>query len=207
MNKPFPKRRVNRGFIVSMVLLVAVLVYVLVTELMTLSVRQEIAKLPDQLAKLMEEVSLTADDRIAELKEDVSAQQAELQQLKTQLAPLFVKDAAYIDAAAASFYQPIAASVEGSQRITRLTQTDRKITACTIDDNVANIKLEYRYTMSGEFMNYNKETLQPVSDQEIIQEISAVCQKVDGQWKLFRVGGMYRRFTNYTDAIKGVGLQ
>ena len=98
MNKrPFWKQA-NRGFLFSLVLLAAVLVYVLITQLMLIPERNSIRQLAGIYLSMSEQTSALSDEKIDQLKnEDALNQEAE--RLKKELSKYFIKDSAYIDGA------------------------------------------------------------------------------------------------------------
>lgn len=206
LNTQAPRRRVNRGFIVSMVLLGLVAVYVLVTQLMLLPAKAEVGELTDALNRTLNEASQLTDDRLTALRDDPAAQAAEADRVKKELQAHFVKDSEYLDAAVTGILARVEAQISGQQRFTKLEQTSRKVDRCMIDDNVASIQIVYRYRLSGEFQNYLSSEQQTVTDKEMIQTISAVCEMTDDGWKLSRISSMNRYFNGWDDGMEGVSL-
>lgn len=92
-------RRTNRGFWVSMVLLLAVVLYITVTQLMLIPQRGEIQKLSDAVNKIWEETTLMTDEQATALNSSKEKQEAVKARIRQGLTPLFVEGSAYLDSA------------------------------------------------------------------------------------------------------------
>lgn len=202
--KPFWKR-CNRGFVVFLGLLAAVLVYVLVTQLMLIPERQDIQKLAEEYRGYMESTSQLSDDQIASLK-DGQAMKNETDQLKEKLTPLFDKDSNYVDTAVQFLYGNITMQTQDIQHFTSLS--DAKITdsSCTIDQDIATYAVTYSYTVSGSFYDYKTQDAVHKEDVQQLLKLTVNCRKTDGQWKIYRIS--QAEWThNDTTAIKGADQQ
>lgn len=184
MKKPFWKR-VNRGFVVSMALLAAVLIYVLVTQLMLLPEKKAIRVLGEEMLSMMESSTKLTEEEIEALK-DSGAFEKRSKELETQLESLLMKDAANPDAALQSLAGQMTFQVEGMQRIDSRTNPKRTRNRCVIEQDTATISLYYEYDVQGEFWDYaTEEMVERTGKQEI--SVDLVCKKADGEWKIFRV--------------------
>ena len=183
MKKPFWKR-VNRGFVVSMALLAAVLIYVLVTQLMLLPEKKAIRVLGEEMRSMMESSTKLTEEEIEALK-DSGTFEKRSKELETQLESLLMKDAANPDAALQSLAGQITLQVEGMQRI-------------VVEQDTATLSLCYEYDIQGEFWDYATEKpVERTGKQRI--SVGLVCKKVDGEWKIFRIS----HFDAYTYGERG----
>ena len=64
---------------------------------------------------------------------------------------------------------------------------------CRISDDVARLSVSYLYSVSGSRYDAGTETTVDVTDERQMLEISVICQKIDGEWKLYRVIGLTRQ--------------
>ena len=62
MNETKPKKRINRGFLVSMVLLGVVVLYVAATQLMLIPQKNELRKTADSLRQVFDDIALTSQE-------------------------------------------------------------------------------------------------------------------------------------------------
>lgn len=201
-------KRANRGFLVSLALIACVLIYVLVTQLMLLSVRNELKSLADGVRDLSQSVYLISDEKVQEL-EDPAALAKEQERLASALEPLFVPDAGYLDAAAQSLLENRPLPNGESERTRTAAEKGKpEIDRCVVEGDVATIRVNYNYDVTGEYYdyeNYYKEdeerfTPQPVESAEGTFSVMLTCKKVDGQWKIFRIGSA--RFYTYDYVFK-----
>lgn len=183
--KPFWKR-CNRGFVVFLALLAAVLVYVLVTQLMLVPERQNIQKLAEEYRGYMENTTQLSDDQIASLK-DGQAMKNETDRLKEELTPLFDQNSNYVDAAVQFLSANEVLQVQDMEHVTSLSNAKVTDSSCTIDQDTATFKATYSYQASGSFYDYQTQSL--TSKQDISQQmkLAVTCRKTDGQWKIYRV--------------------
>ncbi len=189
--KPFWKRT-NRGFVVSMVLLAAVLVYVLATQLMLLPARQEIRQLADDFNKTLQAYSVPTDEAWNKLKTEAGVKEARVQAAQA-LRPLFVSDADYLDAAADQVVGGLV-DEEYTPRITAQTLTDSKMENCTISDDIATIDMTYTYQADGRFYDYNTGSLTDQTGCTQNLYITLICQKVGDHWQIYRVSSVSRSY-------------
>lgn len=96
MSEMKPKKRVNRGFIVSMVLLGAVVLYVIATQLMLIPQRNELKKAADTVRQTFEGLATMTQEDAARLDRDKAALSAKQAEIEAELAPLFVQDSGYL---------------------------------------------------------------------------------------------------------------
>ncbi len=196
MKKPFWKR-VNRGFVVSMALLAAVLIYVLVTQLMLLPEKKAIRVLGEEMRSMMESSTKLTEEEIEALK-DSGTFEKRSKELETQLESLLMKDAANPDAALQSLAGQITLQVEGMQRIDSRANPKRTENRCVVEQDTATLSLCYEYDIQGEFWDYATEKpVERTGKQRI--SVGLVCKKVDGEWKIFRIS----HFDAYTYGERG----
>ena len=179
-------KRCNRGFIVSMGLLAAVLIYILITQLMLITDRSEIRKLADDYRGYMQSTSLLTDEQIASLKNN-QAMMDEENSLKNELSPFFVEDSSYLDAAVQNLTGNILYQIQGVERIKTLSDAKVTDSSCVIDQDVATYTATYSYTAGGDFMNYSTGSLEGKDNVQRNLQLSINCKKVNGVWKLYHV--------------------
>lgn len=179
-------KRWNRGFLVSMALLAAVLIYILITQLMLLSDRREIRALAEDYRGYAESTYVLTDEQIDSLK-DAEALQQEKGTLTDALSSLFVEDSEYIGDAAQKLMNSIPYQTEGVERVRQLSDARMTDFSCMVDQNAATCSVTYSYTVSGDFMNYSTGNLEEKDDVPQDLKLSVNCKKVGGTWKLYRV--------------------
>lgn len=187
--KPF-WRRVNRGFVVSMALLAVVIVYVIVTYIMSIYARQDIRNLAEDFRGLMESTSQLSEEEIQKLQNDTALTE-ETARLKTELSSLFVDDPDYLDAAVAYLTANITEQTDGLDRITSRSAGKLADKSCNVDQDVGTCSIVYTYTSSGQFMNYSTEQLEEKTDITERLYVTITCKKVNGEWKIYRVSQAY----------------
>lgn len=205
MSKRSIWKRINRGFLVSMVLLAGVLIYILVTQLMLIPERRELRELADSVRQISDAMEVQEDGALNKLKDAVE-QTKEQEQIRKELEPYFVKDSSYLDVAAKTFLNDVVSQIEG-ERLTslQLKKNASKVESCTIDGDTATIRMYYAFTVSGYFYDYNdisgKENgemkLKKAEDTDQYMRLYLTCKKVDGQWKVFRISEYYRYVNNH----------
>ena len=164
-------QRTNRGFWVSMVLLLAVVLYIAATQLMLIPQRKEIQELSDAVNKIWEETTLMTDEQAAALNTSKEKQDAVKARIRQGLSPLFVEGSSYLDSACDS-----------------LMALDK----CNIIEDTAQATYYYANRVSGRYYDYyNGEG--DLKDMENIRQtlsLSLICQKVKGEWKIYRISGI-----------------
>ena len=187
--KPFWKRT-NRGFWVSMVILAAVLLYVLVTQLMLIPQRAEIRELAQQVKQLSEETTLLTDEQAQELAASPEKQQEMMQQARGELEKYFVEDSDYLDTAVDTLYEYVSAEFDGSRR-TKVRDFDRTTQEkINILEDTATANFSFKYLVDGEFTDYSDGLEAQLNDKENVGQylyLSLVCRRVDGDWKIYRM--------------------
>ena len=73
---------------------------------------------------------------------------------------------------------------------------------CRISDDVARLSVSYLYSVSGSRYNAGTESIEEVTDERQMIELSVICKKENGEWKLYRVSSLYRQTLPYS--IEGV---
>ena len=192
-------KRTNRGFWVTLALLACVLVYVLVTQLMLLSVKSDLRGLADAVRDLNQSVHILSDERLQALQ-DETAMKAETERVKKELEPLFDPDSDYLDAAVETLLANMPLPDGMSERTRTAEEAKRPhIEQCTVDGDVAAIRVLYNFRVTGDYYNYDNYgnyygedndvyAPQPVESAEEDLVVSLTCKKVNGGWKIFRVG-------------------
>lgn len=190
--RPFWKR-VNRGLVVSLVLLAAVIVYVVISQLMLIPDKNAIRALADRVGETYMSAITLSDEQLAAL-EDPEALNQKADAVAGALEPYFVTDSPY------KTEEPIVTLRDNIQN--QLLDVDRyekqelqktKYGFCRISDDVARLSVSYLYSVSGSRYDAGTETTVDVTDERQMLEISVICQKVDGEWKLYRVIGLTRQ--------------
>lgn len=190
MNKKPLWRRVNRGFVVSMALLAAVIIYVVVTQVLLSYDRRDIKSLAAQYCGYMESTSQLSSSDISKFQND-TALASETSRLKSELSGLFLSDSDYLDAAVSTLVGNIQTQTEEMERITSRSAVKSKVNSCVIDQDVATYTVTYTYTVSGKFMNYSTGALEDQTNATEELYLSVLCKKVDGEWKIYRISNAY----------------
>ena len=173
-------QRTNRGFWVSMVLLLAVVLYIAATQLMLIPQRKEIQELSDAVNKIWEETTLMTDEQAAALNTSKEKQDAVKARIRQGLSPLFVEGSSYLDSACDSLMALVQQEYSGQQRTKTRVYLDVDPDKCNI------IRVSGRY-----YDYYNGEG--DLKDMENIRQtlsLSLICQKVKGEWKIYRISGI-----------------
>ena len=184
-------KRTNRGFWVSMVLLAAVVVYVLVTQLMLLPQRGEIRRLGEEVAALWQEATLLSDEQLTQLA-DTTALEAEAERLKDKLEPLFVPDSDYLETGVEYITYEQQKVLSGDKRAKNREPDKVEVGRMNITEDTATAQFSFQYLTDGDFFQYDDTSpdggsVQAVEDVEETLHLSLVCKRVDGQWKIFRI--------------------
>ena len=189
-------RRTNRGFVVSMVLLAAVLVYVLVTQLMLVPVKNEVQALAQDLRGVIEEIATCSQDE-AEALQDPDVYDQELDRIREKIRPLFTDDG-YLDDTMGYMETMLSDQVTRSQQVTVRKQSKQQWRSCTVEEDTASVSLTYLYLVDGWFWDYQTEKPKEESDKTQQLDLSITCKKVDGVWKIYRVNQvMTYSYTTY----------
>ena len=183
--KPF-WRRVNRGFVVSMALLAIVAVYVLVTQAMLLPEKKAVEELAQSVCSLMLDNSMLSEEEIASLQSD-GAREKKQQEIQDQLTPLFAADSAYADDFPSGIEEILKLQEQGMRAIHTRGQLREDRMTCQIEQDTATVSIFQQYTESqGEFWDYSLEKAKEGTADEIL-DLSIVCKKIDGVWKIYRI--------------------
>lgn len=191
MKQPTVRKPVNRGFVASMVLLGLVVVYVLVTQLMLVPQKAQLKDLTGQIQAIFEEQSVLTDDQLEALKsrEALAARQKEVENL---LSPLFDPDSGYTASSAGLLLSELNSQVAGDLRIRGQQLTRIKSEKYDISEDTAKASMEYEYMVDGGFYSYNQDGLVEVEGGRQTVNLDLTFKKVDGEWKIYRIGGLYR---------------
>ena len=200
MNKQSVWKRLNRGFLVSMILLAGVGLYVLVSQLLLIPERQTLRELADAVRQISDTIQVQEDSYLAQLQSSSDEQEKERNRLLEAMKPLFVKNSSYLPVSAQSFVDEILLQLEG-ERLTALAFEDNtaRTENCTIQGDTATITMSYTYTVSGYFYDYDdihsedgKVQLKMAENVEQTYYLSLTCKKEDGEWRIFRVSDSFR---------------
>ena len=185
-------QRTNRGFWVSMVLLLAVVLYSAATQLMLIPQRKEIQELSDAVNKIWEETTLMTDEQAAALNTSKEKQDAVKARIRQGLSPLFVEGSSYLDSACDSLMALVQQEYSGQQRTKTRVYLDVDPDKCNIIEDTAQATYYYANRVSGRYYDYyNGEG--DLKDMENIRQtlsLSLICQKVKGEWKIYRISGI-----------------
>lgn len=188
-------KRTNRGFWVSMVLLAAVVVYVLATQLMLIPQRGEIRRLGEEVESIWQEATLLSDEQLTQLA-DSTALAAEKERIREKLEPLFVPDSEYLDTGVEYLSQEQQLVLSGDSRPKNREPERVNVNRMNITEDTATAQFSFQYVTDGDFFQYNDASpdggsVQAVEDIGEVLNLSLVCKRVDGQWKIFRISWLY----------------
>ena len=199
MNKKSFWKRTNRGFLVSLALIVCVLIYVLVTQLSLLSVKNELKTLAGNVRDLGQSLHILSDEKMQALQDD-AALSKEKERVRKELEALFDPSSDYLDKAVDTLFGSMPLP-DGMTERTRSAEESKKprVRRCTVDGDVATIQMIYTYTVTGDFFNNNgyrgegddKYAPQPAESATEEYAVSMICKKVNDQWKIFRISDAY----------------
>ena len=189
-------RRTNRGFWVSMALLLIVVIYVVVSQLMLVAQRPDIRGLAEKVNTLWNDATLLTDEEAAALAESPEKQEALKAQIKTGLQDLFCANSDYLDAGVDLVYSAVENSFNGLCRIeTRKEVSEPAEEKWNILEDTATFSRVFVYEVKGELSTYTAEpgekTLESLEDDREIAVLSLICKKENNQWKIFRLSELY----------------
>ena len=203
-------KRANRGFLVSLALIACVLIYVLVTQLMLLSVKNELRGLTDRVRDLVQSVHVISDEKFQSLT-DPAALDQEKERLEKELETLFDPSSDYFDRAAESLLATM--PLPEGERIRTAQESEKpRVERCMVDGDVATIQVVYTYAVTGDFYNYDNYhgddelyTPQPAESAKEEISITMTCKEIDGQWKIFRISDLYTYSSEHVfkEAVSG----
>ncbi len=187
--KPFWKR-CNRGFVVSMALLAAVLVYVLAGIVILLPEKKQLRAMASDVATLVEQQMTFNAEQLEALKTDEGLA-AEQQRIINEIRPLFWEETEYLQpsgALLAGLGQQIAYNEFAATEVERVG-TDNN--ACTINEDVATVSVRYRLQLTGRPIDGESKDEQTLSGWV---ELTLLCKKVDGEWKIFNISNAWTSY-------------
>lgn len=186
-------KRCNRGFIVSMVLLVGVIVYVTVTQILLAGEKQEIREVANQIQTLLAETQKTPVADAQAAQKDLTKTAAFKDTAKKQLSPLFVKDAAYLDDSAQQFVYQLYDLANEERTLTRM-EAKKPHFSIKIDEETASVSMDTEYAAAGKWYDYDGTSDEPVLKDRtgtLDTGWSASFVKENGEWKLYRITDLY----------------
>ncbi len=205
MKKKSVWKRMNRGFLVSMVLVAGVLIYVLVSQLMLIPEKQALRELADSVRQISDAGQIQTEETLRKLA-DPAEQAKELERIRKELEPYFVKDSSYLAVEAKALLDEILSQMDG-ERLTdlRLKEKETEVESCIIDGDTATIRMFYAFTVSGYFYDYNdiaarengEMKLKKAEDTDQYMRLYLTCKKENGEWKVFRFSEYYRSVDNH----------
>ena len=205
MKKKSVWKRMNRGFLVSMVLVAGVLIYVLVSQLMLIPEKQALRELADSVRQISDAGQIQTEETLRKLA-DPAEQAKELERIRKELEPYFVKDSSYLAVEAKALLDEILSQMDG-ERLTdlQLKEKDTEVESCIIDGDTATIRMFYAFTVSGYFYDYNdiaarengEMKLKKAEDTDQYMRLYLTCKKENGEWKVFRFSEYYRSVDNH----------
>lgn len=190
MNKRSFWQRGNRGFLLSMILLAAVLMYVTVTQILLAQEKAAVREITAQVETfVLDALQLPLDDMRA-LEQDSVKAAAYKDSLKKLLEPLFVKDAAYLDESAERIMTILTYAATNEQAISSL-EVSSDHSSVRIDDDVAGVSLSITYDTQGSWLVYDRESDAMVTQSHTTElylsgHISFVRE--NDEWKIYRIG-------------------
>ena len=205
MKKKSVWKRMNRGFLVSMVLVAGVLIYVLVSQLMLKPEKQALREMADSVRQLSAAGQIQTEETLRKLA-DPAEQAKELERIRKELEPYFVKDSSYLAVEAKALLDEILSQMDG-ERLTdlQLKEKETEVESCIIDGDTATIRMFYAFTVSGYFYDYNdiaarengEMKLKKAEDTDQYMRLYLTCKKENGEWKVFRFSEYYRSVDNH----------
>ena len=205
MKKKSVWKRMNRGFLVSMVLVAGVLIYVLVSQLMLIPEKQALRELADSVRQISDAGQIQTEETLRKLA-DPAEQAKELERIRKELEPDFVKDSSYLAVEAKALLDEILSQMDG-ERLTdlQLKEKETEVESCIIDGDTATIRMFYAFTVSGYFYDYNdiaagengEMKLKKAEDTDQYMRLYLTCKKENGEWKVFRFSEYYRSVDNH----------
>lgn len=205
MKKKSVWKRMNRGFLVSMVLAAGVLIYVLVSQLMLIPEKQALRELADSVRRISDAGQIQTEETLRKLA-DPAEQAKELERIRKELEPYFVKDSSYLAVEAKALLDEILSQMDG-ERLTdlQLKEKETEVESCIIDGDTATIRMFYAFTVSGYFYDYNdiaarengEMKLKKAEDTDQYMRLYLTCKKENGEWKVFRFSEYYRSADNH----------
>ena len=205
MKKKSVWKRMNRGFLVSMVLVAGVLIYVLVSQLMLIPEKQALRELADSVRRISDAGQIQTEETLRKLA-DPAEQAKELERIRKELEPYFVKDSSYLAVEAKALLDEILSQMDG-ERLTdlQLKEKETEVESCIIDGDTATIRMFYAFTVSGYFYDYNdiaarengEMKLKKAEDTDQYMRLYLTCKEENGEWKVFRFSEYYRSVDNH----------
>ena len=199
MNETKPKRRLNRGFLVSMVLLSAVVLYVTATQLMLIPQKNDLKKTADSVRLIYEDISTISREDAENLQSNQTALAARQTEIQDKLSPLFVPDSGYLKPAVNTVMGELSSIAYGEFEIETQEFVKARTIRCMINEDTASLSMEYTYRVSGDFTNYRTEGLVKVEGGEQTVGMTLLFQKSGGEWQLYRLSSIYR---DYYDSVE-----
>lgn len=187
-------KRCNRGFIVSMALLIAVLGYVTGTQVMLSGQKKEIRAVADQVQTLLADAAKTSTEDAQTITTDKTKEAAYRDTTKKALAGLFVKDAAYLDESTARFVFIAKDAATNERTIRSLSKQGKPIAIIRIDEDTAAVSMTASYKATGTWYAYDDNSSTPLLQERkgtLDTEWVASFVKENGQWKLYRISNTY----------------
>lgn len=184
-------KRCNRGFIVSMALLVAVALYVTATQLILSGQKKDIREVYDGVqALLTQELQMPAQDMQALLDEKSASSYTE--DLRQKLEPYFVKDAAYLTEGAGSIVSALQTAAMDEVEITSIRSADPNF-SIRIDEETATADGYVTYEAAGKWPSYEYGLVMDSHEQtgSVYVNLSASFVLEDGAWKIYRISSVY----------------
>lgn len=188
-------RRINRGFVVSMALLAAVLIYVLVTQLLLIPQKQQLTELARQAADAI----VGTEVLTSPVGPETQPKAEYLRKVTEALEPLFAEDSDYAASAAQQAAEMMFdSSVIGGGEIRSTRLTVEKVRSCSIEEDVASLSLESTYEIAGKLYDPYTDTVKETEKGQQILYLSLSLKKTDGQWEIYRISSV-GSYTNTGD--------
>ena len=189
MNKKSWWRRCNRGFVFSMALLAAVLIYVLVTQLMLIPVRAALEDKANAVRDvLMDSYQYASAQQASALTAEGQKQWRE--ELSAQLEPLFDENSDYLDSSVRTLMEPAVEGLKEQVRVDGRELLKKERTACMVDEDVASVTMRYTYRISGHLYSFYSGEFVDASDARQSVSISLSLRKAGETWKIYRISGV-----------------
>ena len=130
--------------------------------------------------------------------EDPAALSKKTDEVMKALDPYFVTDSPYkTEEPIVTLRDNIQNQLLGVDRYEKQELQKPNTVSAAYPDDVARLSVSYLYSVSGSRYNAGTESIEEVTDERQMIELSVICKKENGEWKLYRVSSLYRQTLPY----------
>lgn len=176
-------KRVNKGFILTLIVLVSLTLYILKVETQRTADKEEIKKVYEEFIELTDKYSVLPED-LQKIDETVDKDRLEeyKKQMKMDLRKLMIDDEETINIQYKSLETALDSGYNKLEIRTNQKRNINKITTYRFNSNKVDIKFEGTLERNIKFYNGAEEKTESKEFDTIYDEI--VLQKIDGKWKV-----------------------